>query len=238
MMLWRALKKALMEFANIAAKKSAKAACWRGRFPAPASNAKANCKKTYKFFLQNYKFNYEFTNTLLLRFAKQLYLYILQFLRNMPIKQSELGTNLIMPVIAGIFVIFDRFFKIMAISGCFNKPVDLIGDYFRLNFAGNSNIAFSLPLSGRSASAIISLIMAILIVYAAVLIKKYKYNQAFLLLAVILGAASNLFDRLRYGFVIDYFDLKYFTVFNLADILIVFGLLFVFTNKVPNNAQH
>ena len=42
---------------------------------------------------------------------------------------------------------------------------------------------------------------------------------------IIFGAVSNLYDRLKYGFVIDYFDLKYFTIFNIADAMIFFGAL-------------
>jgi signal peptidase II len=44
-----------------------------------------------------------------------------------------------------------------------------------------------------------------------------------LLLFIIFGAISNLVDRLKFGYVIDYIDIKYFTVFNLADIMIVVG---------------
>jgi len=46
-------------------------------------------------------------------------------------------------------------------------------------------------------------------------------------LAVILGAAGNLFDRLKYGYVVDYLDLKYFTAFNLADVMIVAGVIYL-----------
>lgn len=37
------------------------------------------------------------------------------------------------------------------------------------------------------------------------------------------GAAGNLFDRVRLGFVIDYLDLHVWPVFNLADVAIVVG---------------
>lgn len=133
-----------------------------------------------------------------------------------------------MPAIAGILIICDRLLKSLAMNGCFDKPINLIGDYFRLNFASNSNIAFSLPLSGRLAEAAIILILAVLLVYFIVLLKKGERVQAALLSAVILGAASNLFDRFRYGFVVDYFGLKYFTVLNLADVIIVVAVMGLF----------
>ena len=37
------------------------------------------------------------------------------------------------------------------------------------------------------------------------------------------GAASNFFDRIRYGAVIDYIDVRWFTVLNIADIMISVG---------------
>lgn len=42
------------------------------------------------------------------------------------------------------------------------------------------------------------------------------------------GATGNLIDRLRYGSVIDFIDLRFWPVFNLADVAIVVGLLAAF----------
>jgi signal peptidase II len=45
------------------------------------------------------------------------------------------------------------------------------------------------------------------------------------LLAIILGSISNLIDRFMYNGVVDYIDLWIFPKFNLADIMIVVGVL-------------
>lgn len=126
-----------------------------------------------------------------------------------------------MPAIAAILIIFDRLLKSLAVNNFFYRPVNLAGDFFRLDFASNYNVAFSLPFTGISVKIAVSLILAALIAYLIILFKKAEYNKTILLLIIILGAASNLYDRFKYGFVIDYFDLKYFTVFNLADVLII-----------------
>jgi signal peptidase II len=42
------------------------------------------------------------------------------------------------------------------------------------------------------------------------------------------GAAGNLFDILRLRCVIDFIDLRWWPVFNLADVAIVLGLLMAF----------
>ena len=39
------------------------------------------------------------------------------------------------------------------------------------------------------------------------------------------GAIGNLIDRVRFGYVIDFFDVKVWTVFNVADSAITFGIL-------------
>jgi len=62
-----------------------------------------------------------------------------------------------------------------------------------------------------------------LVYYFLYVIKKGEEKNAMYLFLVILGALSNLLDRLKFGYVVDYLDLRYFTVFNLADVMIVGG---------------
>jgi signal peptidase II len=123
-------------------------------------------------------------------------------------------------LIAGaIFFIIDRYLKNLAVTT--NQSHDLLGDILTFNFIPNYNIAFSLPLKGPWLVASISLIIIAITIYLlSVKLKNYEKISFFLIL---LGAISNLLDRLQYGFVIDYFDLKWFTIFNLADVLITLG---------------
>jgi len=129
-------------------------------------------------------------------------------------------------ILIGIFFIaLDRFLKFLAVGGFWGGPQRIIGDFFKLNFVGNYNIAFSIPLVGWWLNIIIILIVFALVYNLLYCAKKKEYVKAYLLFIIVLGAASNLLDRLKYGFVIDYFDLKYFTVFNLADVMIVGGVI-------------
>lgn len=53
-------------------------------------------------------------------------------------------------------------------------------------------------------------------------------NQDNILIILILsGAFSNIIDRLTFGCVTDFIDLKFWPVFNLADIFIVLGAVFL-----------
>ena len=42
------------------------------------------------------------------------------------------------------------------------------------------------------------------------------------------GAWGNLIDRLRWGFVIDFFEPSIWATFNIADITIIAGLVIIF----------
>jgi len=123
-----------------------------------------------------------------------------------------------------LIFILDRFLKFLAVNDYFVAPVKIMGNFFNLSFVENYNIAFSLPVEGAILNLVIALIMAGLLYNLIYLLKKRSYKNSFFLAFIVFGAISNLVDRLRFGFVIDYFDLRYFTVFNLADVMIVGGV--------------
>ncbi len=144
-------------------------------------------------------------------------------------------------VIVVFFVILDRFFKFLAISDYLDKPIFILGDVFKFNFTFNYNIAFSLPISGIFLNFLIVLIVLALLYELLFLAKREEWSKVAPLTFVIFGAISNMFDRFKYGFVIDYLDLKYFTVFNIADIMIVGGVLSLvltfYKNRGNNNIE-
>lgn len=119
-----------------------------------------------------------------------------------------------------IFFIGDRLLKSLAIKQP-NDNYQIIGDIFTFHFIPNFNIAFSLPFSGPWLTAAISLIIVVIIIY--LFSSKLKTFDKIAFFLILLGAISNLLDRMRYGFVIDYLNLQWFTVFNLADFLISLG---------------
>ncbi|MFA6183852.1 MAG: signal peptidase II [Parcubacteria group bacterium] len=48
------------------------------------------------------------------------------------------------------------------------------------------------------------------------------------------GAIANLMDRYNFGCIIDFIDLKFFPVFNLADIFIMVGALLIIFKRSKN----
>jgi len=125
------------------------------------------------------------------------------------------------------FISLDRFFKVLAKNYFYNNEINLIGDILKFNFAKNFGIAFSIPFSGFVLNFVIIIIILILAYILFYSFKKERYLLVCLLTFIVFGAISNMVDRGLYGFVIDYLDLKYFTVFNLADVMIVGGAVFL-----------
>ena len=95
-----------------------------------------------------------------------------------------------------------------------------------LNFrvAANAGLAFSLPfprgmVPGLSSGVILAFSWWWLLAY-----RRRDGLQISALTAILGGASSNLLDRLRWGHVVDYLDVPWFSVFNLADVLISVGV--------------
>jgi signal peptidase II len=137
--------------------------------------------------------------------------------------------NIAILITLAMFFILDRYLKFLSLN--LKKDVFLIKDILKFSFFPNEYISFSIPLQGLALNIFLVFLIILIFSYLLFLVKKNKFKEFLLYLAVFLGAISNLFDRLNYSFVIDYLDLKYFTVFNIADVLIVIGcLLIIFFN--------
>ena len=138
-------------------------------------------------------------------------------------------------ILAVFFVCLDRFLKSLAVADVFN--FDIWGKFLQFNFASNPNIAFSLPISGIFLNIMIPIILVIIIM---IVLKTWRENNLIDSLAMVnifLGAVSNYYDRLIYGYVIDFFDMKYFTIFNVADIMIVVGAIVIIANNFKKDAE-
>jgi signal peptidase II len=137
-------------------------------------------------------------------------------------------------VLAVFLFILDRFLKNLALAGA---DYDILGRVLRFSFAANHGIAFSIPLGGFFLNSLIGLILVFLAVFMVKSWQEAKFLEAGALMLVFLGALSNLYDRFSLGFVVDYWDLAYFSVFNLADVLIFYGLAWYSWLKLKEKAK-
>ena len=129
-------------------------------------------------------------------------------------------------LIAGAVVIIDQVTKAIAVRELASAvSVPAIGKIVSLTLVKNTGAAFGLFKYQTTAFIVISLIaIAVTVFYLAK--KKTSFYPA---LALILGgAAGNLIDRLRFGYVVDFIDLHFWPVFNIADSCITIGAISLF----------
>ena len=104
------------------------------------------------------------------------------------------------------------------------QSMPLIDNLFNLTYVRNPGAAFGM-LPYRTVFFVVAtvLVMAGIILF----LKLIPDNRLLLKSGLSLqlgGAAGNFIDRLRFGHVIDFFDLRLLPVFNVADIAIMIGV--------------
>ncbi len=123
-----------------------------------------------------------------------------------------------------ILFVFDRLVKFWFLKNP-NSSWDFLVGFLNFRLESNAGIAFGLPMNSIFLLALLAVIIFFLF---NVLSKAYLRQDSLLIFSmtlIIAGAISNLIDRIRFGYVVDYFDVPFFTVFNLADIMITFGVI-------------
>lgn len=136
-------------------------------------------------------------------------------------------------LVISLFFLFvvDRLTKLYFLQ---NPPQNLGGGFFDLHI--NENIAFSLPLT---VFILYPLIFGILVILIFLAFKAYKAKSILVWpwSIMIMGALSNILDRFRYGGVIDFISVPYFTVFNLSDVYIFLSVVWIFWYQIKEERK-
>jgi signal peptidase II len=119
----------------------------------------------------------------------------------------------------------DRLAKALILKNLYFKSV-VVWDFFRLTYVENTGVAFGMFRGANNFFIAFSVVLiAVLLVFRR---KCFGCGAAVSAgLALVLGGAlGNLYDRLAYGFVVDFFDFSFFpAVFNIADSAITAGAI-------------
>lgn len=130
-----------------------------------------------------------------------------------------------------MLVLTDRLTKIWA-STSGDKDHGIIAFTYTIN----TGAGFSILKDMNALLAVISIIAIIAMIYFR---KDIPGLSAVMILS---GITGNLIDRVFYGGVIDFINLRFWPIFNVADSLIVLGVCFwmikiLFGNHINNNSR-
>ncbi len=120
------------------------------------------------------------------------------------------------------------FFSICFIVVLFDQITKIIIKAFRphlflINYIENTGAAFGLFRGNNFFLTIISVVVVLVILLQVKNIIKDRAAWSYAL--VLGGLLGNLIDRLAYGFVVDFIDLQFWPVFNIADSALTLGVL-------------
>ena len=123
-----------------------------------------------------------------------------------------------------------------------DREIDLFWT-LRLNLAFNNGMAFG---QGQGFGPVIAVIATVVIVYLLVSLQTEASPMGTIGMGLLIGgAAGNLIDRLfrgddgfLQGGVVDFIDLQWFPIFNIADIAINVGAALLILNSVLTARAH
>lgn len=136
--------------------------------------------------------------------------------------------------IAGLGIVIDQLTKLIACL--YLKNIEIIPNFLNLTYVENTGGAWGILDNNRIVLVGVSVITLLIInkyINSEVVISKLSSISYGLLLGGIFG---NLFDRIFRGFVVDFLNFTIFSynfpVFNIADSLIILGVILMFIEVI------
>jgi len=148
---------------------------------------------------------------------------------------NKIHTKLYFFSLSFLIILLDQFtknFVFLSNKNVINKDFIL----FKLDLVKNYGAAFNILSGNRIFLSSISIIFSIFLIY--LILRKNTLNSIDLLsyCFILGGTIGNGLDRIIRGFVIDFINLNFinFPVFNIADISINVGFIFLFYSILKN----
>ena len=113
---------------------------------------------------------------------------------------------------------------LLGVDGSGPRSIPILGNYVRLTYVENRGAAFGLLQDQTAFFVLVGLVVIVVIVASYRQIANPSWTLNLCLGLQMGGALGNLVDRIRYGYVVDFFDLTVWPVFNVADSAICVGV--------------
>ena len=134
-----------------------------------------------------------------------------------------------------LIIIFDQYTKnIININYKSLINNDLI--FFSIDYVKNYGAAFNILSGSRIFLSTVSIIITLFLIYLILYKKNIRNIELFSYSFILGGTVGNGIDRIIKGYVIDFINLNFinFPVFNIADISINIGLIFIIYGLIKN----
>ncbi len=102
--------------------------------------------------------------------------------------------------------------------------IPVINGLFHITNVHNTGAAFSMLQGKLLLFQIFTGLAVIGLMYMAYSMRQDRLTY-YIIMVTLAGALGNLYDRVVFGFVRDFLDVKFFAIFNVADIFIVLGMI-------------
>ena len=131
-------------------------------------------------------------------------------------------------IIAVFAVIADQVSKYFIVETiALHETIPFINGFMSFYHTRNTGAAFSMLSNNRWVFMVMSFVSMIII--TALLVKEYKRHKLMTVsLAMVLGGGiGNMIDRVRLGYVVDFFKTEFidFAIFNVADCFVTVGAI-------------
>lgn len=134
-----------------------------------------------------------------------------------------------------LFILFlDRWTKwLIAVRLFLNQTIPVIDGFLNITYVQNTGVAFGIldPVQSSIKSTVLSILTIFAIIGVIVYSWRTPLSQKLLQAAlslILAGALGNLYDRIRYGYVIDFIEVYFrhyrWPSFNVADSAITTGV--------------
>ncbi len=139
-----------------------------------------------------------------------------------------------------LIVLMDQISKIIVQNHfALGESIPVIPNIFHLTYVQNVGAAFGIFKYQRNFFIFVTTAIIIGIFIFTLIWPKLHHVILYSFTFIIGGAIGNLLDRIRLGYVIDFFDFQIWPVFNIADISIVAGTMLlayylIFLDKEDN----
>ncbi|MBO5408005.1 MAG: signal peptidase II [Clostridia bacterium] len=127
-------------------------------------------------------------------------------------------------------VFFTRLLAYWGITVLKAGDITLIPQILYLSYVENRGAAFGIFQDAKVFLIVVPVILFLAITYYVVSRRKHLKLSLLLPLSMVAGGGiSNVADRLSFGYVVDYIDVRVirYPVFNLADICVVLGVFWI-----------